>query len=150
MKALLGIACLLALWACGGPGNSLEGSIGESFSLDFDTAQIRKQDLNLIIEYLKNQNGGTSKVAKVVVDTENLVISGGGVIRGTVFTEHVTLSRVTNAGGDFPPTQSGSIRFEEWNFKDKGTVSGQFDILFNTGRTLHGNFENKVQEVATN
>lgn len=144
------VACVLTLVAaCGGPGNSLSGSIGESFSLDFDRAQIRKQDLNLIIEYIKKQNGGESKVAKVVVDTQDLAVNGGAVIRGDVFSEHVTVSRVTNAGGDFPPLKSGSIRFSDWNFKNGGRVAGEFDVLFTNGRTLSGNFENDVQEVAT-
>ena len=145
------VALLLAfVGACGGPGNSLSGSIGESFSLDFDSAQIRKQDLDLIVEYLKKQNGGTNKVAKIVVDTQDLVIDSSTVIRGDLFNQKVTVSRVTMAGGDFPPLKSGSIRFSDWNFKNGGRVAGEFDVLFTNGRTLSGNFENDVQEVSTN
>lgn len=142
-------ALLAMLVACGGPGNELSGSIGESFSLDFDYARIYKQDLNLRIEYLKKLSGGDGKVAKVVVDTRDLIIDSGAVIRGETFNEYVTVERVMSTGGDFPPMKSGSIRFEDWNFKNGGKVSGEFDILFENGRTLSGNFENKVQEIAT-
>ncbi len=145
----LAIACtlLFALASCGGPGNSLEGSIGASFSLDFDRTRIRRQDLALIIEYLKDYSGGTTKVAKVVLDTENLPMRGGAVVKGDVFVDRVQVSRVATSGGDFPPLKSGSIRFEDWEFSDGGRVSGEFDVLFTNGRTLHGNFENTVEVV---
>ena len=141
-------ALVLLTAACGGPGNSLSGSIGESFSLDFDHADIRRQDLQLIIEYIKDPNA--TKVCKVVVDTEHLPIDSGAVVKSTYFTQYVTVSRVATVGGDFPDVKSGEIHFESYNFSSGGTVSGTFDVLFVNGRTLHGDFENKVQVVSTN
>jgi hypothetical protein len=144
MRWLVTAFVLLAA-ACGGPGNSLEGSIGESFSLDFDRAEIRRQDLQLIIEYIKEP--AQTRVCKVVVDTERLPLDGGAVVKGPVFLQFVTVSRIATVGGDFPDVKSGEIRFEQFNFTQDGKVSGQFDVLFTTGRTLHGNFENAVQVV---
>ncbi len=144
--ALTALVTLAA--ACGGPGNSLSGSVGESFSLDYDRAQIRRVDLQLMIEYIKDPNG--TKVCQVVVDTERLPLDGGAVVKGTTFTQYVTVNRVASTGGNFPDVKSGEIRFESYDFTQGGTVSGEFDVLFVTGRTLHGNFENRVQVVATN
>lgn len=138
-------ALVLLAAACGGPGNSLEGSIGESFSLDYDTARIRRQDLQLLIEYLRDRD--EAMIAKVVVDTERLPLDSGAVVKGAVFLQYVTVMRDEGRGNVFPDPKSGEIRFESYHFTQGGTVSGQFDVLFTNGRTLHGNFENQVQVV---
>jgi hypothetical protein len=148
------LAVALTLAACGGIGNSLSGSIGESYSLSFDYAQIRKQDQVLIIEYLRNQAGGVIKVCKIVVDTDGLGLDPGAILKCqghdcTLFLARVQVSRVASTGGDFPPLQSGQIQFQDFNFVDKGKVSGELDVLFTNGRTLHANFENHVELVPT-
>ena len=51
---------LLAFAACGRPPNSLEGSISESFSLDFDRVVVLRQGTTLRVEYLKDVAGTTS------------------------------------------------------------------------------------------
>ena len=68
------VLAMASVTACGEDDNLLEGSISEQFSLDFDRVRIRKQDFDLIIEYLKDITGGTDKVCKVVVDES--VIAG--------------------------------------------------------------------------
>ena len=90
------------------------------------------------------------KVAKVVVDTERLPLDNTAVVKGTVFQEFVTVTRVAGAGNLFPDVKSGELRFESFHFTQGGTVAGQFDVLFTNGRTLHGNFENQVQVVQLN
>jgi hypothetical protein len=147
LLALLGTCA--AIMGCGGPGNSLSGSISESFSLDFDVVQVRKQDLALIIEYIKNVQGGTNKACKLVVDTSNLAITSNSNIKGDTFLKRVTVSRVAPTGGDFDKMKSGSMHFDDYSFKDGGSMAGTFDAIFDNGRTIHGSFEGRVAETST-
>ena len=50
----LAAAMLLGLCACG-EANSLDGSISESFPLEFDSVRIRLVEDDLLIEYLRKQ-----------------------------------------------------------------------------------------------
>jgi hypothetical protein len=149
MKGAL-FAALAALAGCSGPDNSLEGSIGESFSLDFDRVAIYKQDQVLRIEYLREVAGATNKVCKIVVDTVGLSIGDESVIEDELFRTHVTVQRIANEGGDFPPVQHGKITFETYEFESGGQIDGDFECLFDNGRTLSGTFDSQVEEVATN
>jgi hypothetical protein len=155
MRLLSSLLAALALSACGGIGNSLSGSIGESYSLDFDLAQIRKQDQTLIIEYLRRQAaGGDIKVCKIVLDTDGLPLDAGAIFNCpnhdcTEFLKRLQVSRVASTGGDFPPLKSGQIQFQDYDFTNHGKISGELDVLFENGRTLHANFENHVIEVPT-
>lgn len=141
------------LASCGGPPNSLEGSIEESFSLEFDRVEIRKQGLSLLIEYLRDAKATTSadKVCKIVLDTENLPLKDNSVVKGDTFLERVTISRVATTGGDFPDLRGGEIKFEKFEFKHGGHIDGEFSVVFVNGRTLHGTFDDAgVEEVPLN
>ena len=148
MRRLAVFAAIVLATACG-DGNSLEGSISDSFSLDFDRVRIRKQAPELLIEYLKKHDGGTDKVCKVVVNTEGMSLGGNTNIRGPTFLDRVTVTRVAATGGDFPDVDSGSMHFDTYEFRDGGDMKGRFDVLFVNGRTLNGDFEGKVDTVPT-
>ncbi len=141
----LALLVLTALAACGG-GNSLEGSIEESFALDFDRVRIRKQDQALLVEYLHDVAKGTEKVCQVVVDTSGLELGDDTTIEGSVFHNRVEVNRVAS-GGDFPEVEDGELHFDTYQFEDGGEMQGDFDVVFVGGRTLHGEFEGEVEEV---
>jgi hypothetical protein len=149
--ATLIVLCFSSLGACGGDNNSLTGSIGESFSLVFDRVQIIKQGSALRIEYVKDASLDTvTKVCKVVVDTEGLSLKGGSRIRGDTFLSRVLISRVARTGGDFPPVKSGAVEFRTYRFRDDGRIEGDFEAIFDNGRSLSGNFDATVHEVSLN
>ncbi|MBI5510547.1 MAG: hypothetical protein HY903_17460 [Deltaproteobacteria bacterium] len=147
--ALFCIPLLLTLGACGDPPNDLWGSIDESYALDFDRVDIRKQNLDLLIEYVKALHGGEDKVCKVTVETENLNIGASSDITDDVFKQKVTVERIAAVGGLFPAVTGGQMHFDEFDFKADGTVQGDFTVIFETGRNLFGTFKGKVQIVST-
>lgn len=139
--------CLAWSAACGSGGNSLEGSIGESYPLVFDRVEIRKQDDFLLIEYVKDLAGGTNKVCKIVVDTRDLDIDDDSTLRGDLFLRVVQVTRVAAQGGDFPVVQNGKIHFDRFEFRSGGHIQGDFEVVFETERTLSGSFEDHAVEV---
>lgn len=148
-KVLAVVGCLaaLGLTACGGRENELSGSISESFSLDFDSVRIRKQNTTLLIEYLKKLGGSTAKVCKVVVDAESLPLKDNARISGDLFLERVSIQREAQTASDFPDVQGGKIKFDKISFKDGGECEGEFDAVFVNGRTIIGSFVGKIDEV---
>jgi len=141
---------LVGLAACGGAPNTLEGSVGESYSLDFSRVEIRKQDDFLLIEYLQDITGGTNKVCKIVVDTRGLTIKKDSTISGDLFLQVVEVSRVAAEGGDFPAVKSGKIHFDDFEFHDGGHIQGNFEVVFETNRTLSGNFDDsRIEAIDT-
>ncbi|MEZ4272562.1 MAG: hypothetical protein R3C68_14380 [Myxococcota bacterium] len=144
------ICLFVGMGACAAP-NSLSGSIGESFSLDFDQVQIRRQDDTVLVEYLSFlNNGATEKVVKLVFeDTELLNLASTKKVSGDQFLQHVTVSRVANSGGDFPPIKTGRANFRKFKLADGSRVDGDFEIVFEVGRTLSGTFDGSLQEVDT-
>jgi len=153
----LALASGAGLAGCG-PGNSLTGSIGEGYSLDFDRVQIRLQDETLLIEYLQwLPQGGANKVAKVVVEGWRLRSApaaplpwGPGFSLGDdAFLEVVTVERIALSGGPFPPVEAGSFTFASLQAAADGSASGSFNVLFANGRSLGGAFEGSIDEVDT-
>ncbi len=146
---LLAVLAVVGLVGCGGFENRLEGSISSSFSLDFDSVKVRKQDVSLIVEYIKQSGATTTKVAKMVLDTENLRGLGkDSKVDGQLFKDRVVVQREAPSGGDYPEVQSGELEFGDFEFKAGGKVSGSFNVGFVNGRTLYGEFSGKVEEVA--
>jgi len=149
--ALMVFALAVGSSACGGYGNRLEGSISQSFSLDFDTDDIRKQDASLIVEYIKTSGQTRNKVAKMVFDTSNLNGLGkNSKIDGQLFKDRVVVQREAATGGDFPAIQNGELDFGDFEFKDKGKISGSFNVGFENGFTLYGEFNQTCTVVDTN
>lgn len=149
VEYLSALAVALVLAGCGGYSNRLEGSISSSFSLDFDSVNVRQQATSLIVEYIKTSGATVTKVAKMVLDTDNLKgLGNNSKIDGQLFKDRVVVQREAPAGGDFPEIQSGELKFGDFNFQQGGTVSGSFNVGFVNGRTLYGEFNGTVEEVS--
>jgi hypothetical protein len=151
MRPLLSMFALAVLaTACGGYGNRLEGSISQSFSLDFNKDDIRKQDASLIVEYTKTSGATVDKVAKMVFDTSNLNGLGkNSKVNGQLFKDRVVVQREAATGGDFPAIESGELDFGDFQFKDGGHMSGSFNVGFQNGFTLYGEFNGTCHVVNT-
>ena len=135
---------------CGQAPNDLWGSIDESFPLAFDQVEIRKQNLALIIEYIKELHGGIDKVTKIVVNTGDADIPKLKELEDEYFAnDTVTVERVAATGGDFPPVVSGEIKFDKYNFEEDGKIDGSFTVQFDNGRNLLGNFDGRVKLTST-
>lgn len=151
MKRLLLLVSFVvpALAACGQAPNDLWGSIDESFPLEFDRVEILQQNLALRIEYLKEVHGGTNKICKLTVDTDNIDISKGTEMRNEVFARHVTLERVASTQSSWPPIDGGKLKFERYHFKEDGRMDGEFTVVFDNGRNLNGTFDSRVKIIST-
>lgn len=147
LRALLMVS-VVAFVACGGDDNSLGGSIEESFTLGFDRVAVRKISTDLVIEYLKDVGDPPDKVCKLVIDTENLPLADETNVSGDTFKQRVTIERIAGSGGDFPALTSGKVHFDVFSFTAGGRVDGEFDGVFTNGRTIHGTFDGKVEEVS--
>lgn len=142
------VLALSMVAGCYNPPNSLEGSIDQSFSLEFDSVKIRKQDKDLLIEYIKElAGGGTNKVCKLIINTEDMPLADDTNITGETFLDRVRIKRVANTGGDFPPASGGEVRFDSYDFQAGGYIGGEFDAVFDNGHSLLGKFEGSVQIV---
>ncbi len=149
-----GFVFLAVLAGCGG-GNELSGSIGESFELDFDLVRVRKQNETLIIEYIKLVSGGENKALKLVVEGNDLLTVDGSLIDMTsglaiddeLFAKAVSIDRVASTGADFPDIEDGRMYFSALEFQAAGRVEGDFDIVFDNGRTLAGSFMGELTVV---
>ncbi len=151
MNRLLCMCCLAAIVTvgCGQAPNDLWGSIEASFPLDFDRTEILRQNADLIIQYLKKIPGGTQKVVKIVVETENLTIGNNSDLRDEIFATHVTLERIASTQSEFPPIEGGQLHFEKYHFEEGGRIDGDFTIVFDNGRNLLGTFDGNVKIIST-
>lgn len=148
-SVLLIATSAVLLNGCGEPDVDLWGSIDETFKLDFDRHEIKKQGTALLIEYIKELgNGAEEKPCKVVIDTANLLIVPNSDLKADAFEEGIiTLERIAGVGGDYPPITGGTLHFDEYEFVNGGLISGNFTILFENGRNLFGNFYAEVEEI---
>ena len=150
-RVLLGMLIVGAA-ACG-PGNELSGSIETEFDLSFDEVQIRIQNDDLIIEYLRERKDEgakeivTDKVAKIVIDTEGLGLGPDSVIEKDTFMERFSLERIAEPEGDFPKFKSGMLSTTDYEFKNKGSISGCFEAIFVPGTNIRGQFNQTAKTV---
>lgn len=147
MKLFCLMVLVIGSLAGGCASNSLEGSIGDTLSLDFDRVELRKQDAFLVAVYLRDSLRGTEKVCKLSVDTEGLELGGGPVIEGEEFLDRVGLQRVTFEHDAYPTVQKGRLRFDHIDFRDGGSAEADFLIVFEDSRTLQGVFIGSIEEL---
>lgn len=148
LRTLLIAFALASTAACGGFDNRLEGSISSSFSLDFDNVLIRKQGASLIVEWHRIDGATDTKVAKVVLNTDNLNrLGNNSKISGDLFKERVVVQREAATGGDFPAVQEGELELGKFEFRNNGKISGSVNVGFVTGRTLYGEFNGEAEDV---
>ncbi len=86
----------------------------------------------------------------MVFDTSNLNgLAKNSKITGQLFMDRVVVQRNAATGGDFPAVQSGELDFGDFEFKDKGKISGSVNVGFENGFTLYGEFNKTASVVNT-
>jgi hypothetical protein len=146
MGLLIGVAAGVA--GCGNAANDLWGSVGEEYTLEFDSVAILKQGDALRIEYTKAAANGIDKVLKLTLMTTGLDLHAGSDLRGETFLSAVTVERLVTEGGNFPTVSAGQLHFQSFDFIEGGSVTGDFTILFDNGRTLFGTFDGRVKTMS--
>jgi hypothetical protein len=139
----------LVLSACGEADVALWGSIDETFSLEFDRHEVKKQGTALLIEYIKvDKHGGEEKPCKLVVETANLLIVPNSDLKAEAFEDGIVqIERIALGGAEYPPITGGTLHFDDYQFVNGAIISGNFTILFENGRNLFGNFYAEVEEI---
>jgi hypothetical protein len=150
MKPLRLFLVLLLGSAAACSPNSLDGSIGDFISLDFDRVVLKKQETFLVAEYLKDTLRGTEKVCKLSVDTADLDLPDGGSYRidEDAFFSHVELQRTTFELDSFPAIDKGRVSFGYIDFEDGGGVDADFLVVFVDSHTLRGIFAGDIEEMS--
>jgi hypothetical protein len=142
------MALVLVVAATGCSTSSLDGSIGDTMSLKFDRVKIKKQDVFLVTEYLRDTIRGTEKVCKLSLDTGGMDLDAGAPnLKAEEFLARVNLQRVTFDQDEFPEMEKGRLRFDHFDFRDGGSVEGDFLIVFVDSTTLQGLFIGSVDEL---
>jgi hypothetical protein len=140
---------LLALAACGDDANALWGSIDEVYSLDFDHVAVVEQAPSLVVEYIRDTSAGDELPCRLVVDGSAVALEDGSRIEDDIFTEIVTVTRVTADNREFPTEVGGYVEFRKYSLNVGSRVVGTFAVRFeadNSGsRILNGNFDGKVE-----
>lgn len=129
------------IWRCDdAPCNSLSGTVGDTFPLDFETVEAFRSDENktlksVIIKYIRLPEipKKTSNPAVIVTNAPIRIDESIDLTK-----QENTLFRVPNTK-PYPAIQSGSIWFEALGNVTQ-PVSGRFEAVFKTGETLQGKF----------
>lgn len=148
---LAGVVVGLALAGCGaGPsflGNTLEGTVGSSADLSFDSVEARRfADGEVEVRYVRSANGNSEVVAKVVVQVPSEGITYGQDI--DLKAHNGAVARAVASSPDFPALDNGSIRFDTGAVKADEATRGRFNATFTTGKTLKGTFDAQLKLVA--
>lgn len=134
----------LVLASCGSP-NELEGSLSEEFTLFFDLVEAYQQDSILRIEYVALGAEGDSRVFRIIVETKELPITSDYTISGDDFVSNVWIDRdVPRDNRRFPPLEGGKLTFEQFDFQDRGLVSGELEAVFEGKLTAAARFYARV------
>lgn len=157
----------LALSGCGQPANTLEGSMDEIASLQFDTTVVRADSNVLVVEYDRHPNGAVVDGGSATADNfdvafkMSVLIAGLTLSKGLVIdltsrlpdgTPRVACSRAQtdDPRREFPPIVRGTLVLDSAVNYDQ-VATGHFDILFGIGgdlgegRTVNGTFSVAVE-----
>lgn len=144
----LPVALFAALAAgCPEAPNSLDGSISESFSLEFDRTEMRRfGGVTLQLDYLRDIEGASipDVVCKIVFDTPE-----GGVVAGEaidIVANDGIIERIAVGGEDYPELELANITFDVGG-NEPGPAAGSFVSTFENGKTLNGNFDTELEDV---
>ncbi len=146
-RLLLLLALAPGAAACTEKVAKLHGSIGELYPLDFNEVRLRKQETDLVIDYLREVDRTVEKPCRLVVETAELNLSPPVEVTGANFAASVHLGRVMVNGETFPAIDQGELELRAFDFRGGGKVDGEFFVMFAGGRDLYGTFSGEVQEV---
>jgi hypothetical protein len=145
-RILLALVGMAALLGCPAAPNSLEGSIDETMSLEFDRTEMRRLlDVTIQLDYLKDlESGDFDIVAKVVFDTP----SGGIVVDEAIdiIANNGIIERRASDNLDFPALEQATITFSAGG-NEPGNAAGRFAATFDNGKTLGGTFDTEMTDV---
>lgn len=162
LLAPLALVCGAGTVACGGPPNTLTGSVTQVRDLGFSRVVINTSATSVVIQYIKPPPGNeiTARLSIAASADPNIALGKPAFVGGTsTFTDAVKLSRVSapNADGTpssdvFPNVLSGSVTFDQVSLTAGQMVSGSFGLLLGgipatgtqaaipAGYTLNGTF----------
>jgi hypothetical protein len=136
--------------ACDKGPNYLEGSVGDSHNLTFNSVSLRYIPDQLVYQlaYFNSlESGGADTVAKITFNEP-----AGGAVANTPISliapeAGATIERITAGDDAFPPT----LREGQFTFFDDpivgNVVSGEFASTFEeNGKTLNGGFKIELTE----
>jgi hypothetical protein len=146
IRLLYALVGVVSLAGCPSEPNSLEGSIDETMSLEFDRTEMRRFDgITIQLDYLKDLEGGDIDiVAKVVFDTP-----ADGIVADEeidILANNGIIERRASDNLDFPPLEQGAITFSSGG-NEPGAAVGRFTATFDNGKTLGGNFDTELTDV---
>jgi hypothetical protein len=147
LSAATVVAVVLALGGCPEGGNTLEGSISESFDLTFDRTQLRRVNgVTLQLDYLRDIEGSDipDVICKIVVDTPEGGFPAGEPV--SIIENNGIIERRAVGGEDFPALELANITFDVGG-NDPGEAVGSFASTFDNGKTLNGTFETELEDV---
>jgi hypothetical protein len=144
MKRVAFIASILAAFSCGGGGDSLEGSLSATVSLDFTAVVIQVTSSAVAIQYTRPGPGGTGTdiALQITADTSSLDLTKGLTIDLTQMVGNAQRGSVSRiVSGDtrsaLPLLQRGSLTFDGAVTAGQ-SVSGNFSVTFDTGTNFGG------------
>ncbi|MCK5689950.1 hypothetical protein KAI87_11805 [Myxococcota bacterium] len=140
---------LLSLSACGDEGpNYLEGSLADSYSIEFDSVRARLYESELSIEYVESSGGDEKISLRLAIRRNAAELAEGGSYD---LVDISTVSRGSGYDSDIPTIESGAIRFDRYAESDGSKIEGEFDALFEmtdgSKKTLRGGFETTLEVV---
>jgi len=146
---VLAAAALAAAASCDrDSANYLDGSLTESYDLDFDAVRVRLYTAELSIEYVANGSQGEQVALRVTVDANDAQLAAG-----TVY-DLVTQGSITQGdgtGSPLPDLDSGDLTLSKYAGTAGGKVEGKFDARFvtdvGTTLTLRGGFSAKLEVI---
>ncbi len=138
-KSLIGVGLMFLLLEGCGPGNTLEGSISEDLSLEFESVRVVVQSDAVRVEYIRTIGDVLFKVCKLSID-RGVLAPGSNFIADADFAAHVNLTRVVDDDTRFPDVQAGLLQLFDLDLAFGDEVRGNFAVEFVTGQSLRGDF----------
>jgi len=143
------VALAAALLSCDDQGaNYLDGSLTESYDLDFDSVRIRLYPSELSIEYVAKGSQGEQVALRVTLDSNEAALAAGTIYD---LTNHGTITQGDGYGSPLPEIESGDLTLSKYAGTGGSKVKGKFDARFTTDNgttlTLRGGFSGKLEIV---
>lgn len=154
IRPLLATCSLLFGLSCSPGGNSLRGSISQTFSLDFETVQSKLVGgQGLVIAYVTPipNTSNFEEAVKIIIDNNAVTITEGESIDLVLYGQLSRFQLIDGTNGQeedrepFPAMVTGTLTFSSFDYLLGSELSGQFEIRFINGRTLLGEFRTKLE-----
>jgi len=129
--------------------NYLDGSLTESYDLDFDDVRIRLYTDELSIEYVAQKSQGEQVALRVTVDANEVQLAAGTIYD---LKTQGSITQGAGYGSPLPDLESGDLTLAKYAGTQGSAVVGNFDARFvtDTGTmlTLRGGFAASLEVVS--